>query len=356
MAGLAKFGKSYKNIAKMIDSRTYSQVKSYGRRYFGTGGKIPGEPGFDAEPLPKRQSNSTKSRRSGSVEQKDSATSSASKKKGRAAKLQKGKSSAAERKSKIVKVKNARDSSREKKPETTRRVSLRHAPKEPPTTFDCLGHDDLRHIASYSSTIQDLASFTLTSKQTYVALSNNTPDQVYKSLFGELNSDDMDMNWSWKELWGRIHDLKKGFRSGITSTIAETSVGVLRWEMEEAALFEDNPQIAPVDREVSKGYVGLKALNPLHKPRNCKADWGPPLLLHGDFDGIKIYDSAKGLLSGRRRAYLSLGEEYGQVTALVVCKFVEEKSLNSVARAAPCCFIGYESGVVGQSFVFPLYS
>ena len=83
VAGLAKFGKSYKNIAKTIDSRTYSQVKSYGRRYFGTGGKMPGEPGFDAEPLPKRQSNSTKSRRSGSVEQKDSATSSASKKKRR---------------------------------------------------------------------------------------------------------------------------------------------------------------------------------------------------------------------------------------------------------------------------------
>ena len=175
---------------------------------------------------------------------------------------------------------------------------------------------------------------------------------MYKSLFlaeyGELNYDDMGINWSWKELWARIHDLKKAFRlDGTYSSIAETSVGVLRWEMEEAALFEDNPQIAPVDREVSKGYVGLKALNPLPKPLNGKVDWGPPLLLHGDFDGIKIYDSAKGLLSGKRRAYVSLGEEYGQVTALAVCEFIEEKSLDSVARAAPCCFIGYESGVVG---------
>lgn len=368
VAGLTKFGKSYKNIAETIDTRSYSQVKSYGIRYFHAGGKMPGEPGFTpefkfksnrkppAEPLPKHPLNNTKSRQSGKkqprnkkiIGQKDSVTSSVSKKEGRMAKLDKEERSGA-------KVKNTKDSLREQNSDMIRRrVSLRNAPKEPPTTFDCLGHDDLRHIASYSSTIQDLASFTLTSKQTYLALSDNTPDQVYKSLFlaeyGELKYDDMGINWSWKELWARIHDLKKAFRLEGVSSIAETSVGVLRWEMEEAALFEDNPQIiAPVDREVSKGYVGLKALNSLPKPLNGKVDWGPPLLLHGDFGGIKIYDTAKGLLSGKRRAYLSLGEEYGQVTALAVCEFIEEKSPDSVARAAPCCFIGYESGVVGQS-------
>jgi WD40 repeat protein len=109
-------------------------------------------------------------------------------------------------------------------------------------------------------------------------------------------------------------------------------------------LFEDNPQIAPVDRDVCKGYVGMQALNNLPKPPNAGGTWEPPLLLHGDFEGIKIYDSARGLLSGKRRAYMSLGEEHGQVTALVACKYVENPS--DTDEKIPCCFLGYDSGAV----------
>lgn len=96
-----------------------------------------------------------------------------------------------------------------------------------------------------------------------------------------------------------------------------------------------------MDRDVSKGYVGLQALNNLPKPSNADVGWEPPLLLYGDFEGIKLYESANGLMSGKRRAYLSIGEEHGQVTAMVSCKFIEANDAKS-----PCCFLGYDSGAV----------
>jgi hypothetical protein len=39
-----------------------------------------------------------------------------------------------------------------------------------------------------------------------------------------------------------------------------------------------------------------------------------------------------------------MGEEHGQVTALVLCKFT--RHLNEDDEAVPCAFIGYESGTV----------
>jgi hypothetical protein len=188
-----------------------------------------------------------------------------------------------------------------------RRVSSRQIEKQPPATFENLGEDDLCRIASFLPSIDDLTSLKLSSKQTNTALSN-VPDEVYRGLYIQQfgtdteESGDHNVNWTWQERWTKVLDLKAGFRSGSAATIIETSVGVLRWEKEEAALFEDNPQIAPVDRDVSIGYVGLKALNNLPKPPIVDNIWDPPLILHGAFNGIKIYDSAKGLLSGKRRA------------------------------------------------------
>ena len=176
----------------------------------------------------------------------------------------------------------------------------------------------------------------------------NVLDKKFKSLYlkefgGEMAAGEVNVNWTWKELYDNAINLKKSFTSGITPTIMDTSVGVLRWEKEEAALFEDNPQIAPVDREISKGYTGLQALNSLPKPPNSGNGWEIPLLLYGDFDGIKLYDSTADFLCGKRRAYISMGEEHGQVTTVVVCKFIED---SESAENAPCCFIGYESGCV----------
>jgi WD40 repeat protein len=180
-------------------------------------------------------------------------------------------------------------------------------------------------------------------------ISNDLSDEEYKTLyhteFGTFLSDgEVNVNWTWKELYDKIVDLKKGFISGITPTIIETTIGALQWEKEETALFEDNPQIAPVDREISKGYTGLQTLNSLPKPPQVK-HWDPPLLLYGDFDGIKIYDSAADFFCEKRREYISIGEKHGQVTALAVCKFLE---VGESTTNAPCCFIGYDSGSVAS--------
>ena len=209
--------------------------------------------------------------------------------------------------------------------------------------------DDMQGTASFSTSLQDLTSFPPLSKSNSV-ISNDVSDEEYKTLyhaeFGTFLSDgEVNVNWTWKELYDKIVDLKKGFISGITPTIIESTIGALRWEKEEAALFEDNPQIAPVDREISKGYTGLQSLNSLPKPPNSSNLWDPPLLLHGDFDGIKIYDSAIDFLCDKRREYISIGEEHGRVTALAVCKFLE---VGESTANAPCCFIGYDSGSVAS--------
>ena len=39
--GLLKFGKNYRKIAEYVGSRDYSQIKTFGKKYFGSGGKIP---------------------------------------------------------------------------------------------------------------------------------------------------------------------------------------------------------------------------------------------------------------------------------------------------------------------------
>ena len=41
LQGLLKFGKNYKKIKDYLGSRTYSQIKTFGTRYFRTGGVIP---------------------------------------------------------------------------------------------------------------------------------------------------------------------------------------------------------------------------------------------------------------------------------------------------------------------------
>lgn len=108
-------------------------------------------------------------------------------------------------------------------------------------TFESLGNDDVCRIASFSSSIQDLMSFMVTSKQIKSALENDVPDQVYQGLFVKQfgppvsESNDANCNWTWREHWDKVHDLKKGFRSDCTNTIMETSVGVLRWEKEEVS-------------------------------------------------------------------------------------------------------------------------
>lgn len=123
---------------------------------------------------------------------------------------------------------------------TKRRVSARSVAKEPPVTFGSLSKDAICLIASFSQSLQDLKSLQSVCKKTRSALAH-MDDDVYQRLFLEEfglevpESCDANLNWTWKERYKTVFDLKRGFHSGRSAIISETSVGVLRWEKEEAS-------------------------------------------------------------------------------------------------------------------------
>jgi hypothetical protein len=123
---------------------------------------------------------------------------------------------------------------------TKRRVSARSVAKEPPVTFGSLSKDAICLIASFSQSLQDLKSLQSVCKKMRSALAH-MDDDVYQRLFLEEfglevpESCDANLNWTWKERYKTVFDLKRGFHSGRSAIISETSVGVLRWEKEEAS-------------------------------------------------------------------------------------------------------------------------
>lgn len=228
-------------------------------------------------------------------------------------------------------------------------------------SFEGLSGGNICLIASFLPTLQSLTSLSLTSKQMNAILCNSSASEAfYRSMFvqnfGEEISEDgvFDINWTWKERWATVNNIKNGLQDlnkteplKCNSTIQPNTVGILRRQEEEAALMHDNPQLASIDVEdISKGYHGLKALNNLPAPKGPVV-WEPPLILHGDFEGIKIFQSMQDFLIGKKRAYQSLGEDNGKVTSVALCKWNQD-AIDEEDQ--PCCFIGYDSGCVATLF------
>jgi len=292
--GLAKFGKCYKKIAKFVGTRCHTQVKSYSKRYFTFEGKIPiedktSDSDEDCTGKEEPQNLRAKQKRKSTSSADESSEKPRSKSSRKLASIRKDASEKTKTKPwkqtqefkvipkrkltssvkrtfslvdgitnkylhqsnqnqgghgkkhlpSIQKNKYMQRSTAPKCDATKRSVYPGDiAKKNPMATFLSLGKHDLHRIASFLPSFQDLVSLTLTSTLTYACLADDTPDEVYKNIFlnkfgDEIMSNDTNVEWSWKERWAKVIGFKKGLRSGITASIGETSVGVLRWQKEE---------------------------------------------------------------------------------------------------------------------------
>ncbi|KAL3786930.1 hypothetical protein HJC23_013265 [Cyclotella cryptica] len=224
--------------------------------------------------------------------------------------------------------------------------------------FNELCNDVLYNIASFLPTVQSLVSFCLTSKRVSIILENPSLSEnlyrcIFVSMFGgeRCEHGDYDINLTWKQRWARVHAINTGLQSFTRTmsksscTILPKSIGVLRRQAEDEALYQDNPEFTPLDRgNLSPGYFGVHKMSNLPPPPNAGIDWEPPIILNGDFNGIRIFDSIQNFISGKKRNFSSiLNENDGQVLSLARCKWNQEACK---AQNPPCCFLGFASGCV----------
>lgn len=224
--------------------------------------------------------------------------------------------------------------------------------------FHQLGNDILYNIASFFPTAQSLVTFCFTSKRVNTILGNPFVSEklyrcYYVNMFGRESCEggDFGSDRTWKERWANVYSVKRGWQALTRTTLKsscaaiESSVGVLRRQVEEEALYQDNPEFTPHDRDnLSPGYFGIHALTNLPPPPNANIDWAPPIILNGDFNGVKVFDSLQDFTSTKKENFLSIGDENdGQVLSLVLCQWNPQ---TSNTHNPPCCFLGHASGCV----------
>ncbi|KAL3781869.1 hypothetical protein HJC23_005409 [Cyclotella cryptica] len=239
-------------------------------------------------------------------------------------------------------------------------------------SLDHLHEDLLLHVASFIPTLTTLVLFCSTSKRANDLLKNGThSEDLYRGLFlkkfGYQGSrGNYDMNMTWKDRWEMVHCLKRSMNRHpnfdvstlpISRSSLRRTVGVLSAQDEEDAIIYDNPEYASPDREMCNGYFGLQVLH-LPPPPNAPKNWQPPVLLHGDFNGIKIFnsldDAIRKPLEGEdelNARFVSLGDDEhgGQVLSIIHCDFDLASiwtATDGSAVSPPCCFVGYASGRV----------
>ena len=155
------------------------------------------------------------------------------------------------------------------------------------------------------------------------------------------------LHFSWKERWVCAFDFKRAFknikesRSGGFAVWPHT-IGVIQPPAyEQSAVLYDNPRY-DLNGDASHGYFGLQSLN-LAKPPNASNEWESPLILRGDFNGIRLFSSLGALEDhSNPNRFLSLGadEEFGQVLTMIINDAIDQDA------TSPCCFLGYASGKV----------
>ena len=121
---------------------------------------------------------------------------------------------------------------------------------------------------------------------------------------------------SFRERWAAIRGLRWGLvRGSIVAPpppppdddndeddlLLRDTIGVLPEHDEGVAIYYDNPSRVPdIDANYCNGYFGMCALQ-LPPPPNAGPDWRPPIVVRGDFDGIRILRSTLSLFQRRRR-------------------------------------------------------
>lgn len=229
------------------------------------------------------------------------------------------------------------------------------------SSMDLMSEEVLMQIALFIPNLSGLISFCKTSKRMQKLLYASVhSEKLFRGLFlqtfGERGTvGNFEMNLSWRECWRMIYGLRRGLvhqHSSDMSSLNGTNmllhprrtIGVLSREEEGSALFYDNPGWSSTG-DISNGYFGMKILH-LPPPPNA-ADWQPPVVCHGDFNGIKIFNSLNSIFQNTQHRFVSLGdgEGGGQVLSLIQC----ETSLpmnNQTNRSQPNFFIGFASGRV----------
>ena len=182
---------------------------------------------------------------------------------------------------------------------------------------------------------------------------------------------------AWRDRWAMKRDFKMAMQQQskskkkilptINSNLRRT-VGVLSTQDEEGAIFYDNPRYdADPDRNMCTGYFGIHMLHLPPPPNASASDCQLLVLIHGDFNGVKIFNSLRDAVhspSGEVEQpdrFVSLGDDDlgGQVLSLI---HVDSDCLPAWTTrgghtiSPPCCFIGFASGRVAAVSLIPIVS
>lgn len=224
-------------------------------------------------------------------------------------------------------------------------------------SMDRFGHDILYRIALFVPSLPKLVSFCSASKQTNSILSDpHLSETLLRGLFVRRfctagSSIEEMAGCRWKERWIAMIAFKRSFDmvgdddSQVRRCIAyPRTIGVLQpLQYEQSAILYDNAGYA---QEHSHGYFGLHYLCNLSCPPNASDGWETPLILHGDFNGVKIFNSYDDV---RHSSFLSLGDDEDQVLSFIASPSGIDLNHKDATDdvVTPCCFIGFASGKVG---------
>ncbi len=227
------------------------------------------------------------------------------------------------------------------------------------SSMDLMSEEVLLQIALFIPNLSGLISFCKTSRRMQKLLHTSVHSEKlfrgpFIQTFGERGTvGNFEMNLSWRERWKMIYGLRRGLvhqHSPDMSSLngnqqPRRTIGVLSRAEESSALFYDNPDWSSTD-DISNGYFGMKILH-LPPPPNAANDWQPPVVCHGDFNGIKIFNSLNSIFQNTQHRFVSLGDDEGggQVLSLIQCD--ASLSMNNQTNSSqPNFFIGFASGRV----------
>jgi hypothetical protein len=220
-----------------------------------------------------------------------------------------------------------------------------------------LNKDTLHYIASFLPSLSALASFCSVSKETNILLKHsNRSELLLRGLFLKKfkSSCQLFKHLTWRDQWIRMINFRRGFErigspSEIACTVLPTSLGLLPTHIEQSAILYDNPMYGAED---SHGYSGMQILHNLPHPPNAQ-EWEAPLIVHGDFNGVRICRSVDDLInhsgSINQDCFVPLGhdEDGGEVLSLMLSPsdlLTLDSNVEDVSP--PCCFVGFASGRV----------
>lgn len=225
-------------------------------------------------------------------------------------------------------------------------------------SMNMLSEDLLYQIASYLPSLSQLVSFCQTSKRSqYLFYQSVHSEKLFRGIFLRSFGDqgtrgNFERDLTWRERWLMVRDLRRGLvqqcirpPNAVTRQV-RASVGVLPPQDESDAIYYDNYEHGDPERAYCNGYFGMETLHLPHPP-NAAPSWQPPVIVRGDFNGIRIFSSYTLFYqNGRNRNdVITIGddEEGGQVLSLIQC---DDLSDQREEFQRPCCFIGYASGRV----------